>query len=173
MRRCAALIGLLFVSSTLEAQLSTSGERQKPFTDPLLDNLVGDWHVTRRLAGGHSSESSLHVEWVLNHQFLELHYRTLVSPPDFEAKVFIGFEPKAQHYVMHWLDIAGGTASKTVATGTLDEAAHTIYFQFYYPDSQLLNAFAFDPSSKTWTSVIRQKSKGQWTLLAEDKITRP
>ena len=173
MKQFAAVIGWLLVSAALEGQLPTSGERQKPFTDPLLDNLVGDWHVTRKLSGGHTTENSLHVEWILNHQFLELHYRTLVSPPDFEAKVFIGYDSKAQHYVMHWLDVAGGTASKTLATGTLDEAAHTIYFQFYYPDRQLLNAFAFDPSSRTWTSVMREKSKLQWALLAEDKITRP
>jgi hypothetical protein len=172
MKQFAALFGLLFVSSALDAQLPAVGERPKPLTDPLLDNLVGDWHVTRKSSDGRTSESSLHVEWVLNHQFLELHYRALVSPPEFEAKIFIGLDPKSQHYIMHWLDIMGGPASKILATGTLDEAAHTIYFQWSYPDSQLINAFAFDPASKTWVSVIRQKTKGPWILLAEDKITK-
>jgi hypothetical protein len=172
MKQLASLLGLLFVSSALHAQLPGSAERPKPFTDPLLDNLVGDWQVARKFSDGRKAESSLHVEWILNHQFLELHYRPLLSPPDYEAKVFIGFDPKAQRYIMHWLDVFGGTPSKTLGTGTLDEAAHTIYFQWTYPDTQIINAFAFDPASKTWMSIIRQKSKGPWTVFAEDRITR-
>lgn len=140
--------------------------------DALLDNLVGDWRVARKSGDGSTAENTLHAEWVLNHQFLQLHYRDVESPPAYEAVAFIGFDNKAQRYVMHWMDVYGGRPSQTLGSGTLDEAAHTIYFQFNYPDSQVLKAFAFDPASKTWTSVIRQKSKGPWTLLAEDRISK-
>jgi Protein of unknown function (DUF1579) len=172
MKHIASLVGWLLVSSTVHAQLPPSKERPPAFTDPLLDNLVGDWQVARKFSDGRQAECSLHVEWVLNHQFLELHYRPLISPPDYEARVFIGFDPKAQRYIVHWLDVSGGIPSKILASGTLDEAAHTIYFQWSYPDSQLINAFAFDPASKTWLSITRQKSKGPWTVLVEDRLTK-
>jgi hypothetical protein len=58
-----------------------------------------------------------------------------------------------------------------IGYGTLDEAAHTIYFTFNNPDGQFMNAYAFDPATKNWTSVMRQKSKGPWSLFAEDKFT--
>jgi len=155
----------------INAQTATPAEAPA-FTDALLDNLVGDWHVARKYGDGRTAENTLHVEWVLNHQFLELHYRDSATPPKYEAMVFIGFDGKAQRYVIHWIDVFGGAASKTIGTGTLDETAHTIYFQFNYLDSQFINGFGFDPPSKTWTSVMRQKSKGPWTLFAQDKITK-
>ena len=61
--------------------------------------------------------------------------------------------------------------SGVIGYGTLDEAAHAIYFTFNNPDGQFMNAYAFDPATKNWTSVMRQKSKGPWSLFAEDKFT--
>jgi hypothetical protein len=64
-----------------------------------------------------------------------------------------------------------GRASEAIGYGTLDEAAHSIYFTFNNPDGQFINVYAFDPATKNWTSVMRQKSKGPWSLFAEDKFT--
>lgn len=175
MKRFPLLLMIALVAALAFGQTPTPPpEPEKPFTDPLLDGLVGDWHVSRRLGSGRTAENTLHVEWVLNHQFLELHYRDVESPPKYEAMVFIGFDNKTQRYVIHWIDTYGGRSSETLGTGTLDEAAHAIYFQFNYPDSQFMNTYAFDSASKTWSSVMRQKPKtgGPWTLFAEDKITK-
>ena len=169
------LAGLLFagaICAQIPSPSPTVPQREKPFMDPLLDNLVGDWHVARKFGSGRTAENTVHAEWVLGHQFLELHYRDAETPPTYEAMVFIGFDNKLHRYVMHWIDVYGGTRSQTLGTGTLDEIAHTIYFQFNYPEAQFMNAYAYDPASKTWTSVMRQKSKGPWTLFAEDKFTR-
>jgi hypothetical protein len=45
-------------------------------------------------------------------------------------------------------------------------------FRFEFHDGPVTNRFAFDPSSGTWTSTIRQMQKGEWKLFCEDKFTR-
>jgi hypothetical protein len=67
------------------------------------------------------------------------------------------------------MSLAG--ASEIIDYGTLDETAHSIYFAFNNPDGQFISVYAFDPATKNWTSVMRQKSKVPWSLFAEDKLT--
>jgi Protein of unknown function (DUF1579) len=165
-----AALSLFAVTMSAQSPPPTDG-REAKFDDPLLDKLVGNWHVVRRFGDGHTAENTVRAGWVLNHQFLELHYLDIATPPQYEAMALIGFDHKTSRYVLHWLDVFGGRASEIIGYGTLDEAAHTIYFTFNNPDGQFMYAYAFDPATKNWTSVMRQKSKGPWSLFAEDKFT--
>ena len=83
------------------------GAERAKFEDALLDNLVGDWRVERKFGSGRRAENTLHVEWVLDHQFLELRYRDVATPPKYEAMVFIGYDAGDQRYVCHWIDNFG------------------------------------------------------------------
>jgi hypothetical protein len=171
-KRFPVFAALSLVAVTMSAQSPTPTDgREAKFEDALLDKLVGNWHVVRRFGDGRTAENTVRVGWVLNHQFLELHYLDVAALPQYEAMAFIGFDHKTSRYVLHWLDVFGGRASEIIGYGTLDEAAHTIYFTFNNPDGQFMNAYAFDPATKNWTSVMRQKSKGPWSLFAEDKFT--
>ena len=161
MKRFPLFIALPLFAVTMSAQSPTPSDgRDAKFEDPLLDKLVGNWRVVRKLGDGRTAENTVRVGWVLNHQFLELHYLDAATPPQYEAMAFIGFDHKMSRYVLHWLDVFGGRASGVIGYGTLDEAAHSIYFTFNNPDGQFMNAYAFDPATKNWTSVMRQKSKG-------------
>jgi hypothetical protein len=172
MKRFSVFAALSLVAATMGAQSPPPPDgREAKFEDPLLDKLVGNWRVVRKFGDGHTAENTVRVGWVLNHQFLELHYLDVATPPQYEAMAFIGFDHKTSRYVLHWLDVFGGRASEIIGYGTLDEAAHTIYFTFNNPDGQFMNAYAFDPATKNWASVMRQKSKGPWSLFAEDKFT--
>jgi len=172
MKRFLVFAALSLVAATMSAQPPTPTDgREAKFEDPLLDKLVGNWHVVRKFGDGRTAENNVRVGWVLNHQFLELHYLDVATPPQYEAMAFIGFDHKTSRYVLHWLDVFGGRTSEIIGYGTLDEAAHTIYFTFNNPDGQFMNAYAFDPATKTWTSVMRQKSKGPWSLFAQDNFT--
>jgi hypothetical protein len=157
----------VFVILTLS---DLSAERAK-FEDALLDNLVGDWHVERKFGSGRTAENTLHAEWVLDHQFLELHYRDITTPPKYEAIVFIGYDARDQRYVCHWIDNFGGEFS-AFGSGKSDSERHVIKFAFNYKDGPFTNKFSFDPAARTWTSLMRQKDKGEWKLFAEDKFTR-
>jgi uncharacterized protein DUF1579 len=141
------------------------------FSDALLDNLVSDWRVERKFGSGRRAENTLHVEWVLDHQFLELRYRDLATPSKYDAMVFIGYNPGEQRYVCHWIDNFGGEFS-ALGYGKLDNERRAIEFTFNYKDGLFINKFTFDPVSKTWTSLMRQQEKGEWKVFAEDKITQ-
>ena len=165
------VVSLIVISAAIAPAQERLNDPDRIFRDELLDNLTGEWKLTRKIRG-RLVENSVNVDWVLNHQFLELHYLDVATPPQYEAMAFIGFDHKMSRYVLHWLDVFGGRASGVIGYGTLDEAAHSIYFTFNNPDgSQFMNAYAFDPATKNWTSVMRQKSKGPWSLFAEDKFT--
>jgi hypothetical protein len=146
-------------------------DAQRPtFQDALLDNLVGDWHVERKFGSGRRAENTLHVEWVLDHQFLELRYRDVATPPTYHAMVFIGYDASGQRYVCHWIDNFGGEFS-ALGYGKIDNEKRAIEFTFNYKDGPFINKFSFDPATKTWTSLMRQQDKGEWKLFAEDKFT--
>ena len=170
-QKVAVFVGLTLTLASTRAEESLDG-RAHPFQDPLLEKLVGDWHVACKFGSGRTAENTLRAEWVLNHQFVELHYRDVATPPKYEAMVFIGYDNASERYVAHWIDVFGGRFSETLGYGKLDEAAHAIRFVFEYPDGPFTNTFTFDSKTKTWTSLMRQKDKGQWSTFAEEKFTR-
>jgi Protein of unknown function (DUF1579) len=156
-------VSVILTPGVLRAERAT-------FQDALLDNLVGDWHVERKFGNGRTAENMLHAEWVLDHQFLELHYRDIATPPKYEAMVFIGHDAGDQRYICHWIDNFGGEFS-ALGSGKIDREKHAIEFTFNYKDGPFTNRFTFDPATKTWTSLMRQKDKSEWKLFAEDRFT--
>ena len=156
----------------MSAQSPTPSDgRDAKFEDPLLDKLVGNWRVVRKLGDGRTAENTVRVGWVLNHQFLELHYLDVATPPQYEAMAFIGFDHKMSRYVLHWLDVFGGRASGVIGYGTLDEAAHSIYFTFNNPDEPVHECLRLRSGNQELDLRHAAKSKGPWSLFAEDKFT--
>ncbi len=144
--------------------------------DPFLDQLVGDWRVTRTFPSGRKAENTVHAQWSLNHQWLTLAYHDVATPPKYEATVFIGYDAAKKRYVCHWMDSFGGTYS-ALGWGTLDDASHALEFSFTdgdndKPGEPLTNRFSYDSESKSWTSLIRQYEKGERKVFCEDKFVR-
>lgn len=139
--------------------------------DSFLDNFVGDWKVERSVRKKPAVQTSVHCEWVLNHQFIKFHYGAADSKPEYEAFVFIGFDNNAKSYVCHWVDVFGATYS-ALGNGKLDDKLLSLEFRFLPKDGELTNKFTFDPQTKTWTSLIRQTEKGEWVTFAEEKWTK-
>jgi hypothetical protein len=162
------IVLLLIFTAPLHAQDSTRG---KGLNDPLLDKLIGDWNVERTFGGGRTAKNIVHAEWVLQHQFVELHYRDAAAPPKYEAIVLIGYDGIGKRYLCHWADNFGGDYSAD-GFAPRGEASNAIEFKFEFHDGQLTNRFAFDPQLGTWMSTIRQTEKGEWKLFCQDKFTR-
>ena len=139
--------------------------------DPFLDNFVGDWSVARKMGNGRTIESTARDEWVLKHQFIQLHYGAGGKAPEYEALVLIGFDEAAKSYVCHWIDVFGGHNSG-VGRGKLDPNLLGVEFEFDSKEGSLTNKFVFDPETKSWTSLIRQEENGQWKTFAEEKWTK-
>src|SRR5215813_14982945 len=144
--------------------------RNRIFKDDLLDNLVGDWKLTRKVRQ-QSVDNRVKAEWALNHQFLLVHIRDVASPPNYEAMVFIGYDNTSERYVAHWIDVFGGRFSETLGYGK--RSGNAIQFVFEYPDGPFHNTFTWNPESKTWVFLMEQKDQtGKWKVFAEDKLAR-
>jgi hypothetical protein len=141
-----------------------------PPQDRFLDNFVGDWKVERDMGKRGVHQTTVHCEWVLNHQFIEFHYGAADAKPEYEAFVFIGFDKRAKSYVCHWVDVFGGSDSE-LGRGKL--AADLGSIEFTFGKGELTNKFTFDPERKTWTSLIRQIEKGQWVTFAQERWAKP
>lgn len=145
--------------------------RHRTFNDELLENLVGEWKLTRKIRG-QAVENTVTVDWVLNHQFLRVHMRDVQKPSQYEAMVFIGYDNMSERYVVHWIDVFGGRYSETLGYGVRN--GNSIKFVFEYPDGPFHNTFTWTPESKTWKFLGEQKTQaGKWTTFAEDSLRRP
>ena len=145
--------------------------RNRIFRDELLDKLVGNWKLTRKIRG-QTVENNVRAEWVLNHQFLLVHMKDVATPPAYEAMVFIGYDNTSERYVVHWLDNFGGRFSETLGYGL--RSGNSIKFVFEYPDGPFHNTFTWDEKAGGWNFLAQSKDKtGKWVVFAEDTLRRP
>lgn len=159
---------LLFISACLPAL--AQGPRNQVFKDDLLDNLVGEWRLIRKMQG-RITENVVKAEWVLNHQFFRIQMRDVENPPAYEATVFIGWDPMQERYVVHWLDVFGGRSSQTLGYGTRN--GDTIKFAFAYPEHPFVSTFSWNPEAKTWNFLMQLKNPNKsWSVFAEDNLSR-
>ena len=165
-RSTSALSLLLFL-----LLVNARAEPPPSLQDRFLDNFVGDWRVERNMGKRGIKQTTMHCDWVLNHQFIEFHYGAADAKPEYEAFVFIGFDGDAKNYVCHWVDVFGARYS-ALGSGKIDSNLLSIEFRFVSKDGELTNKFTFDPETKTWTSLIRQTEKGEWKTFAEEKWTK-
>jgi len=90
--------------------------------DPLLDRMVGRWKVGGTIRG-RNVEQAVDAQWVLNHQFLQVHEKGVADSksanPTYEAVVMIGYDHTSERYVAHWMDIYGGRFSEPWARGAI------------------------------------------------------
>lgn len=153
----------------LRAQEPLDG-RNRILRDDLLENLTGNWKLTRKIRG-QRLENTVRVEWVLNHQFLLVHMTDVSNPPKYEAMVFIGYDNASERYVAHWIDVFGGRFSETLGYGS--PTGNAIKLVFEYPDGPFHNTFTWSPETRIWVSLMETKDKnGMWTVFAEDTLSR-
>jgi hypothetical protein len=171
-----ATLSLLFALATAAHAQDSKAAPPAPLdgpnrtvSDALLDKLAGDWKVVRTFPN-RTEQNTVHAEWVLNHQFLEVHYRDAATPTKYEAMVFIGYDNTSERYVAHWIDVFGGRFSETLGYGTRN--GNAIRFTFEYPDGPFHNTYTFDQKAGTWTSLMEQKNpRGEWVRFAEDRFS--
>ena len=75
-RRIFVALTLLFFLPVSSLRVVAADEPpdgpKRIFKDEFIENLVGDWKLTRKIRGK-EVQNIVKVEWVLNHQFLQLH----------------------------------------------------------------------------------------------------
>jgi hypothetical protein len=140
------------------------------FTDSLLQKLTGNWIATGTV-GGDEVVYKFSVQWVLNHQFLELVISDTAAKPEYTAKVFIGYDCTNDRYVVHWIDNFGGQFSETLGYGKRNDQLIEILFE--YPDGHMVNSFSYNQENDSWISYTTSKGKnGKWTTFGDIHLKR-
>jgi hypothetical protein len=170
-RGAAILAGGLFLAAALAGRPEDPPDGPKRiFRDPFLENLVGHWKLSRAIRGK-IEENRVDAEWVLNHQFLQLHMKDAADPPAYEAIILIGYVYADGKYVIHWCDTFGGKFSMV---GYGKRSGDSIEFEFPDPEGAFFNTFTWDPSARGWTFRMQNSDKdGKRSPFAVDTLRRP
>jgi len=165
---CSVALAVAVLAPAAIAEESMDGP-QATFTDSLLDSLVGHWDVARQV-GSRQERNTLDVEWVLLHQFLQLHMKDVATPPKYEASVMIGYDHAGKRYVIHWCDNFGGKYS---LMGHGKRSGDSIEFVFEDPEGNFYNTFTRDPKTGLWSFLMESAGKdGKRVFFAKDTLTR-
>ncbi len=168
--RIAAVVAALLMLGAAPGRAQDADGRGAHFEQALLDRLVGHWRVERRM-GDRVLANTCDAEWVLNHQFLRLHYRDVATPPAYEAMVFLGWNGQQQRVSTHWIDVFGGRYSETLGFGAV--SGDSLVLDFAYPDGAFRNTYRWYPATGEWTSRGEsQDSTGAWQPFMTDRFRR-
>lgn len=103
--------------------------------------------------------------------FTELHMTDVQVPPQYEARVFLGWDADNRRVIVHWLDSFGGPFSVPHGTGTID--GQTISFVIPYADGPFRDTLVRDPATGTWRFTIEAGRKdGSWRHFAAYEMRR-
>ncbi|HTY50791.1 MAG TPA: hypothetical protein VMB48_13970 [Steroidobacteraceae bacterium] len=145
--------------------------------DPLLGRLVGTW-VLRGEIAHRPVTHTVKVQWVLAHQYIQIREtsrsRTAAGAPEYEAIVYIGWDPDLKQYACLWLDSTGGNGLVGWALGHAAPDATKLAFLFSNKngDPSVHNTFDYDRITDTWRWTIDNMDEGKLQPFADVKLTR-
>jgi hypothetical protein len=158
--------------------LSFSARSQETsFLDPLLDRLTGRWVVEGSI-GGRQVTHDITAEWVLAHQYLQLHEisreKDSTGKVEYEAIVYFGWDPKRSKIACLWLDVTGGGGLSDPVMGHAERAGNTLPFLFKWGDGSVFHTtFTYEEATDTWTWQMDSEESGAMRHFAHWKLTRP
>ena len=149
--------------------------QQPTFADSLADRMVGRW-VLRGTVEGEPTTHDVTAEWVLAHQYVHIHEvsreKTPAGAPQYEAHVYVGWDPQASQYVAVWLDVFGGISVQSIGRAT--RAGDSIPFVFRGVDGApaFNNTFVYDRRADTWEWRMDNVRDGRPVPFARVTLSR-
>jgi len=129
------------------------------FHDDLLNNLVGKWDVAA-MAHGESFTLNLEAEWVMNHQYLHIHFKSHEVVPwlkvPFESELFFGYNQTNKRYTVHEMTVHGDDGPYEgfcYAYQTGNE--FKLVKKHAGSDNATISRFTWEPMAKTWNIDMR------------------
>ena len=161
----------VLIASVLSIMVATSLAGPPSSDDSYLDDLQGRW-VMRGTLGGKPVTYDAVAERVLGGAWLKFHMIDAREPPGYQADVFLGYDPSAHDFIVHWLDQFGAAGARVVATGHRD--GEQLMFTFPYAEGTFRDTFRRDKRNGTWTLLLESQGKdGTWSMFANYRLTRP
>ncbi len=101
--------------------------------------------------------------------FTELHMKDTASVPEYEARVFIGYDDESGAIIAHWMDSFGAKFSIPHGTGTVTQSM--IRFIVPYEERPFRDTLIYDVVGRSWQLVIESKQEdGTWKHFAQYTI---
>jgi hypothetical protein len=100
--------------------------------------------------------------------------KTAAGAPQYEAIVYIGWDPDLKQYACLWLDSTGGRGLVGWALGHAPADGGQLAFLFLDKNGEpsLHNTFTYDDAVSAWTWTIDNIDKGQIRPFAKLTLTR-
>lgn len=140
--------------------------------DSFLDYLVGKWNLHGKMGDKTLLQKAV-GQWVLNGLFLELRFKAVQigkeGNPPYEAIYFIGYDDKAENYVLNLFDTFGVTSTPILGLGKRE--GNTIRFVFSHHTGLFVNAFTWHPKQHSWTMLLASEEKGKTQVFAKKEMT--
>lgn len=159
---CFLFISALVYITAFTQNIPDSADRR--FHDDLLDHLVGEWSVTST-AHGTPFTADLSATWVLNHQYLFIHFKSHEIIPwwnmPMEYFEYIGYNRYQKRYTVHGMSIEGDEdLSEGFSYGyrTGNEFKNVAKFS---SDTSVVQIFTWHPETKTWNIQSRSEIGGK------------
>jgi hypothetical protein len=150
--------------------------QQSSFQDSLLDHMAGKWILHGTIAGQETTHD-ITIEWVLAHQYLQLHEvsreKNTMGEPAYEAIVYIGSDKRLHQYACLWLDGTGGGGLTGQAIGHAAPNGDTLAFLFKGGDGSLFHTtFVYARNADTWQWLMDGEENGKLQPFARVTLKR-
>ena len=138
-----------------------------------LNHLIGQWTLTGQM-GATPLRQAVTARWVLGGLFVEMHFSsTLPAPegrPPYEAIYHIGYNDKADVYILHLLDTFGVATACVVGRGRRE--GNVVAFVFDYEGGPFTNRFIWEADNDAWRFEQTYLDDGQTRVFATKQMTR-
>jgi Protein of unknown function (DUF1579) len=138
--------------------------------DPFLAQLAGDWQLTGTVRGKAVRYRGTGA-WLLEGGWLCLALTDQAQPPAYQARVYLGFDPKADDYIAHWLDQFGAAGARIVGSGR--RHGQTLVLGFPYADGAFRDTLTLAADGNSGSLLIESAARdGHWSTFASYQLVR-
>jgi hypothetical protein len=134
------------------------------FRDDLLDHLVGKWNITS-FAHGSPFTATMDADWVLNHQYLHIHFKGNEVVPWFgipmEYEEYIGYNHNQHRYVVYGASIEGSDDFEGFCYAFRHDNELKLMQKVNTADKTVIQRMTWEPESGSWIVQSRPEVAGK------------
>jgi hypothetical protein len=171
-----AVLGLLvLIVATAGSGSPAAGSRQIDPQHELLSRMIGHW-VMRGTISGQATTHDVDARSMLNEEYVEIQEvsreRDASGKPQYEAMIYLVWNPKVGEYACLWLDTTDVTSFAPEGIGHAKPARDQISLVFTDQDGGIHTTFSYDRSLDRWQWSIDNVLKGALKPFARLTLTR-
>lgn len=137
--------------------------------DAFLAQLAGPWQLVGTVRGKPVTARG-EGRWVLKDSWLCF---TLIdrARPGYRAQIYLGSDPKAGDYVVHWLDQFGAAGARVAGSGKRE--GQQLVLNIPYAEGAFRDTLTLTADGRSATLLLESQEKdGHWSTFASYRMQR-